>query len=178
MGITKLYIALEMHMTDNRFLKKAIEISRILGIHDRTITRWSLKGEVEKQGRGKYCILSVFKYYRQQLLEQIASLNQRIENANHTQLKKSLQQQKLESSIKIISTNAQIKEHELKVLQDNLVNRKEAEKVYRHACQGFSHTALGLPPEVAEEISQLDNPNLINSLLQTKIEELLTSMSI
>lgn len=55
MGIIKLYIVLEVHMTDNRFLKKAIEISRILGIHDRTITRWSLKGEVEKQGRGKYC---------------------------------------------------------------------------------------------------------------------------
>ena len=133
---------------------------------------------MKKQGRGKYCILSVFKYYRHQLLEQIASLKLRIENANHTQLKKSLQQQKLESSIKIITTNAQIKEHELKLLQDNLVNREEAEKVYRNACQGFRDAALGLPQEVAEEIARLEDPNLINSLLQTKIEELLTSISI
>ena len=155
-----------------------MEISQILGVHDRTITRWSLKGEVEKQGRGKYCILSVFKYYRQQLLQQIANLKQRIENTNNAQLKKSLQQQKLEASIKIITANAQIKEHELKVLQDNLVNRQEAEKVYSKACQGFRDAALELPKEVAEEIARLDDPNLINSLLQIKIEELLTKISI
>ncbi|MGK7918140.1 MAG: type IV toxin-antitoxin system AbiEi family antitoxin domain-containing protein, partial [Prochloraceae cyanobacterium] len=49
-----------MIMSDVRFLIRAIDIARILGLHDRTITRWSLKGKVERKERGKYCLLSVF----------------------------------------------------------------------------------------------------------------------
>ena len=56
-------------MTEDKFLKKPVEISKKLGVSERTISRWSNKGEVIKEGRGKYCILSVFTRYRRLLLE-------------------------------------------------------------------------------------------------------------
>ena len=131
-------------MSDNQFLKKPVEISKTLGVSERTISRWSNKGEVIKEGRGKYCILSVFTRYRRLLLSQIANLSEKIGIAYNSSVKKSLQQEKLESNIKIITGNAQIKEHELKIKQDNLVNRDEAQKVYRDACIDFRATAMKL----------------------------------
>lgn len=165
-------------MSNNRFLKKAVEISRILGVSDRTISRWSNKGEVVKQGKGKYCLVSVFRRYRRLLLEQVASLQERIGIADHNSLKKSLQQEKLESSIKIITGNARIKEHELTIKEGNLVDRVEAEKVYREACQEFASIALKLPAELAPQIAMISDPSEINALLEQKVNELLESISI
>ncbi len=165
-------------MSNNRFLKKAVDISKVLGVSDRTISRWSNKGEVTKQGRGKYCILSVFKRYRRLLLEQIASLQERIGIADNNSVKKSLQQEKLESSIKIITGNARIKEHELKIKCANLVDRNEAERVYREACQEFSKIALKLPEELAPQIAAISDPSEINDLLEKKVNELLASISV
>ena len=163
---------------DKRILLKAVEISKILGVSDRTISRWSNKDEVIKEGRGKYCIVSVFNRYRQLLLEQIASLQERIGIADNNQLKKSLQQEKLESSIKIITGNARIKEHELVVKQGNLVDRDEARKVYRQACREFSKIANQLPEDLAESIAAMSDPNEINDLLEKKVNELLASISV
>jgi len=165
-------------MSNNRFLKKAVEISKILGVSDRTITRWSNKGEVVKQGKGKYCIVSVFKRYRRLLLERIDSLQERIGVADNNSLKKSLQQEKLESSIKIITGNARIKEHELKIKEGNLVDRDEAQKVYREACQDFRAIANKLPEELAPQIAAMSDPNEINDLLERKVNELLASISV
>lgn len=165
-------------MTENRFLKKAVEISKILGVSDRTISRWSNQGEVIKEGRGKYCIVSVFKRYRRLLLEQVASLQERIGIANNNSVKKSLQQEKLEASIKIIISNAQIKEHELKIKEGNLVDRAEAERVYKEACQEFRDIALKLPLELAPKIAMMKDTSEINDLLEKSINELLASISV
>lgn len=165
-------------MSNNRFLLKAVEISKILGVSDRTISRWSNKGEVIKQGRGEYCILSVFGRYRRLLLEQIASLQERIDIANNNSLKKSLIQEKLEASIKIITCDAQIKEHELEVKEGNLVDRIEAEKVYREACQEFGEIALKLPFELAPQIAMISDPSEINDLLEKRVNELLAYISV
>jgi DNA-binding transcriptional MerR regulator len=165
-------------MSKNRFLKKAVEISKILGVSDRTISRWSNQGEVTKVDRGNYCLVSVFSRYRRLLLEQIASLQERIGIADNNSLKKSLQQEKLESSIKIITGNARIKEYELKVQQGNLVDRAEAEKVYREACNDFASTASKLPAELAPQIAMMSDPSEINALLEQKVNELLASISI
>ncbi|MFM2315043.1 MAG: hypothetical protein RLZZ04_4319 [Cyanobacteriota bacterium] len=165
-------------MSENRFLKKAVEISKILGVSDRTISRWSNQGEVTKVDRGNYCLISVFSRYRRLLLEQIASLQERIAIADNNSLKKSLQQEKLESSLKIIISNAQIKEYELKIKEGNLVDRAEAERVYREACQEFRAIALKLPKELAPQIAQISDPSEINDLLEKRVNELLACISV
>lgn len=165
-------------MSDNQFLKKPVEISKTLGVSERTISRWSNKGEVIKEGRGKYCILSVFTRYRRLLLEQIGSVTEKLGIAQNNSVKKSLQQEKLESSIKIITGNAQIKEHELKIKEGNLVDRDEAERVYRQACADFRAQAKTLPEELAEQIARMSDPNEINDLLEKKVNELLGSISV
>ena len=164
-------------MTDKRFLMRAIEITGILGVHDRTITRWSLKGLVKKEGVGQYCILSVFQHYRSQLNHDLENLKDKIEQTGERSEKKSLEQEKLEASIKIINSNARIKEHELETLQDSLVDAEKAQTAYKDACLKFQGKALELPKQVSSEIAHLDDPNQINALLQKKINKLLTSLS-
>ncbi|MDJ0570304.1 MAG: type IV toxin-antitoxin system AbiEi family antitoxin domain-containing protein [Pleurocapsa sp. MO_192.B19] len=165
-------------MTDNRFLMTAVEISKILGVSDRTISRWARKGKVVKEARGKYCLVSVFNCYRELLLEEIERTQESINIARNSAVKKSLQQEKIEASIKIITSNAKIKEHELSVMQLNLVNREDAERVYREACREFTNLAHQLPFDVADDIFQLDDPNEIKNLLEIKINELLNTLSI
>jgi phage terminase Nu1 subunit (DNA packaging protein) len=165
-------------VSENRFLLKAVAISKILGVSDRTISRWSNQGEVTKHGRGKYCLVSVFRRYRRLLLEQIASLQERIGIADNNSLKKSLQQEKLESSLKIMISNAQIKEYELKIKEGNLVDRADAEKVYREGCQEFRAIALKLPAELAPQIAQMKDPSEINDLLEKRVNELLACISV
>jgi phage terminase Nu1 subunit (DNA packaging protein) len=165
-------------VSENRFLLKAVEISKILGVSDRTISRWSNQGEVIKQSRGTYCLVSVFKRYRRLLLEQIASSQEKIDLANNNSVKKSLIQEKLESSIKIIILHAQIKEYELKIKEGNLVDRAEAERVYREAWQEFRAIALKLPEELAPQIAQMKDPSEINDLLEKRVNELLACISV
>jgi hypothetical protein len=165
-------------MTDHRFLKTAVEISNILGVSDRTITRWAMNGKVAKFGRGEYSIISVFKCYRQLLIEQIHRSNDNIAVAQNTIVKKSLQQEKMEASIKIITSNALIKEHEIKILEGNLVNREEAGKVFNNACREFTAVALQLPKELANDLALSKDPNEIKSILEQKINELLSHLSI
>lgn len=165
-------------MSDNQFFKKPVEISKKLGVSERTISRWSNKGEVIKEGRGKYCILSVFTRYRRLLLEQIGNITEKLGIAKNNSVKKSLQQEKLESSIKIITGNAQIKEHELKIKEGNLVDRDDAERVYRQACADFRALALKLPEQLAEQIATMSDPNEIDDLLEKNINQLLTNLSI
>lgn len=40
-------------MTSIQILKAAVEISKILGISDRTITRWAVNGVIDKRGKGQ-----------------------------------------------------------------------------------------------------------------------------
>ena len=165
-------------MSDSRFVQTVVEISRILGISDRSIRRWAVNGKIVKQDKGKYCLVSVFKYYRGFLLEQIANLQQKIELASSSAVKPSLQQEKIRQSIKIITYNAQLKEHELKVLQDNLVNRAEAERVYDDGCSQCRELALKLPEELASSLAATEDPNAIEHLLEVRINQLLTQMSL
>ena len=164
-------------MNDERFLMRALDISRILGLHDRTITRWSLKGLVERKERGKYCLLSVFKHYRHQLHLDIESLQGKIQAAYNLSDQKLLQDKKLESAIKIIITNAKLKEYELELLDQNLVDKQEAERAYQKGCEAIREKLYQLPMALADDIAKLDNPNLINSLLQKKIENILLELS-
>ena len=84
-------------MTDIQILKTAVEISKILGISDRTITRWAVNGVIDKRGKGEYCLVSVFNYYRSLLCEQVSSLNEKIDLATNKHTSKSLQLEKWNS---------------------------------------------------------------------------------
>lgn len=165
-------------VTNQPILKTAVEISKILGISDRTITRWAVKGMIVKQGKGEYCLVSVFDYYLRLLLEDIAKTKEKIELASSSSVKQSLLLEKMTQSIKIITANSKIKEHELKILEGNLVNRDDAKRVFNQAYQEFCNTALELPSELGYEISKMTDPNEIQHFLEVKINELLSGLSV
>ena len=81
-------------MSEYQIFKTAVEISKILGISDRTITRWAVNGVIDKRGKGEYCIVSVFNYNRSLLCEQVSSLNEKIEMKSNKHTSKSLQLEK------------------------------------------------------------------------------------
>lgn len=164
-------------MNDDRLLMRAIDIGELLGLNDRTISRWYNKGLVVRKDIGKYCIISVFKYYRNQLLADIETLQNKIENQKKQSEKKNLQVDKLDASIRIVSSNASIKEHELERLRNNLVNVDEASEAYNIACQEIKSKSLELSDRIAEDIANTSNPSEINVLLQQQINELLTSLA-
>ena len=165
-------------MTDISTLKTAVEISKILGISDRTITRWAVNGVIDKRGKGEYCLVSVFNYYRSLLLEQTSSLNEKIEIATNQHTSKSLQLEKMEQSIKIITANAKIKEHELKVLENGLVNAKEADRVFAQGRESFRENCINMVNLVSDKIALLNDPNEIQHDLEANIEQLLSGLSI
>ena len=165
-------------MTDISTLKTAVEISKILGISDRTITRWAVNGAIEKRGKGEYCIVSVFNYYRDLLLEQTSSLNEKIEIATNQHTSKSLQLEKMKQSIKIITANAKIKEHELKVLENGLVNAEDAERVFANARESIRETCLDMINNISFDLAKMKDPNEIQHCLETNIEQLLSSFSV
>ena len=164
-------------MSEEKFLMRAIDISRILGVHDRTITRWSLKGLIVRKDVGKYCLLSVFQYYKQQLIKDIESLKHKIEETTKQSEKNSLQLDKLKASIKIIESNASIREHELEELKDSLVNARNARYAYTDMCIDIKRKSLELPRLVSDELSTLSEPNEINLLLQSEINKLLNQLA-
>lgn len=165
-------------MSNQPILKTAVEISKILGVSDRTITRWAVNGAVVKEGKGKYCLVSVFDYYRSLLLEQIANTKEKIELASSSSVKQSLLLEKMTQSIKIVTANSKIKEHELEVLEGNLVNREDAKQVYSLACQEFSNTARKLPNKIADDIAKMSDPNEIQHYLEVQINQLLNGISV
>ena len=163
---------------DVQTLKTAVEISKILGISDRTITRWAVNGHIDKRGKGEYCLVSVFNYYRGLLLEQTGSLNEKIEIATNQHTSKSLQLEKMEQSIKIITANAKIKEHELKVLENCLVDAVDANRVFESGRESIGETCLNMIDNVSFDLASMSNPNLIQRYLEANIEQLLSSFSV
>lgn len=159
-------------------LKTAIEIKKILGISDRTITRWAVNGVIEKRGKGEYCLISVFNYYRNLLLEQISSLNEKVEIASNKSSSKSLQEEKMKQSIKIITANAKIKEHELEVLESGLVNAEDANRVFAQGRQSFRDICMSHVDDISEELANMKDPNEIQHYLETQIKALLSGFSV
>lgn len=165
-------------MTSNQILKTAVEISKILGISDRTITRWAVNGVIDKRGKAEYCLVSVFNYNRSLLLEQMSSLKEKIEIASNKHTSKSLQLEKMEQSIKIITANAKIKEHELKVLENGLVNADEADRVFAQGRESFRETCTDMVNDISEDIASMSDPNEIQHYLEANIEQLLLGFSV
>lgn len=165
-------------MNNTQILKTAVEISKILGISDRTITRWAVNGAVDKRGKGEYCLVSVFNYHRGLLLEQVSSLNEKIEIASNKQTSKSLQEEKMKQSIKIITANARIKEHELKVLENGLVNVEDADRVFAQGRESFREMCTGMVDDVSHNIAEMTDPNEIQHYLEDNIKELLSGLSV
>ena len=165
-------------MTSNQIYKTAVEISKILGISDRTITRWAVNGVIDKRGKGEYCLVSVFNYYRSLLLEQINNLNEKIEIANNKHSSKSLEEEKMKQSIKIITTNAKIKEHEFKELKKGLVNAEDAERVFAKGRESFHEMSMNMINAVSEDIANMNDPNEIQQFLEANIRMLLSEFSV
>ena len=165
-------------MTSNQIYKTAVEISKILGISDRTITRWAVNGVIDKRGKGEYCLVSVFNYYRSLLLEQINNLNEKIEIANNKHSSKSLEEEKMKQSIKIITTNAKIKEHEFKVLRNALVNAEDAERVFAKGRESFHEMSMNMINDVSEDLANMNDPNEIQQFLEANIRLLLANFSL
>ena len=164
-------------MTDIQILKTAVEISKILGISDRTITRWAVNGVIDKRGKGEYCLVSVFNYYRSLLLE-VSSLNEKIEIATNKYTSKSLQLEKMEQSIEIVTTNARIKEHELKVLENSLVNAEDAKSAFAEGRESFREMSMNMVDDISEYIASMSDPNEIQHYLEANIEQLLSGLSV
>lgn len=165
-------------MSDIQILKTAVEISKILGISDRTITRWAVNGVIDKRGKGEYSLVSVFNYNHSVVSEQINSLDEKVEIASNKHTSKSLQFEKMEQSIKIITANAKIKEHELKVLENGLVNAEDADRVFAQARESFRETCMDMVDDISVNIAKMNNPNEIQHYLEDKIEELLSGFSV
>jgi phage terminase Nu1 subunit (DNA packaging protein) len=165
-------------MSDIEIFKTAVEISKILGVSDRTITRWAVNGVIDKRGKGEYCIVSVFNYYRSLLLEQISSLNEKIEIASNKSSSKSLQSEKMKQSIKIITTNAKIKQHELEILEGSLVNVEDAERVFAQGRESFREMCMNMVNDVSQDLANMSDPNEIQHYLEVNISQLLSGFSI
>lgn len=165
-------------MTDTQILKTAVKISKILGISDRTITRWAVNGVIDQRGKGEYCACSVFNYHRDLLLEQVSSLNEKVEIASNKHTSKSLQFEKMKQSIKIITANARIKEHELKILENSLVNPDDAERVFAQGRESFREMCTDLVDDVSFDIALMTDPNEIQHYLEANIKELLSGLSV
>ncbi|AFZ38400.1 hypothetical protein Sta7437_4980 (plasmid) [Stanieria cyanosphaera PCC 7437] len=165
-------------MTNTEFLRTAVEISKILGVSDRTISYWATNEVIDKPGKAQYCLVSSFNYYYNSLLEQISSLDEKIEIANNKSSSKSLQLENMKQSIKVITANAKIREHELKILEDSLVNAKDADRVFAQARESFREMCLNMVEDISKDIAKMNDPNEIQAHLEISIRKLLSEFSV
>jgi uncharacterized protein (DUF2344 family) len=133
---------------------------------------------IDKRGKGEYCLISVFNYYRGLLLEQTSNLKEKIEMKSNQHTSKSLQLEKMEQSIKIITANAKIKEHELKILENGLVNAEDANRTFAQGRESFRESCIGMVNRVSFEIANMNDPNEIQHYLEANIETLLSGFTV
>ena len=142
----------------------AVDVANQLKISYRTVENWAAKGYLERK-EGKYGLNSAFKYRIEQLEEEVNGLK---DNP-----KAELQVQKLVEEVSERKAIARIKTLEADKLEGRLIDADQALNTWKNTIAKVKAKLISIPPKLALQLSGIDNPKEIQSILRTVIDEAL-----
>lgn len=153
------------------------ELGQVLDKPVRTIENWAAAGHIKQDEKGKYGLISAFKY-------QLAVMGQKLERtesklaeaeADKDEAKRMAAQRKLIAEADKEEAIAAIKQLELKKLQGELVNTEEVNAVLSDSVSKARAKFINIPAKMALELSGLE-PQGIQARLTTVIDEALIEL--
>lgn len=143
----------------------------------RTIENWAAAGQIKQDDKGKYGLISAFRYQLATMGEKLERSEQRLEEAqaDKDEVKKMAYQRKLIAEADKEEAIAAIKQLELKKLQGELVNAEEVEAVLSDYVSKARAKFINIPAKMALELSGLE-PQGIQARLTTVIDEALIEL--
>lgn len=143
----------------------------------RTIENWAVAGQIKQDDRGKYGLISAFKYQLQATSKKLEKVESKLAEAeaDKDELKQMAATRKLVAEADKEEAIAAIKQLELKKLQGELVNTEEANAVWGDHVSKARAKLLNIPAKMALELSGLE-PQGIQARLTIVIDEALIEL--
>jgi hypothetical protein len=155
------------------------ELGEIIKAPIRTIENWAAARKITQDNKGKYGLISAFKYQLESIQEKLAKTKEKLEEAEASQKERiSLaKSRKLIAEANKEEVLAKIKQLELEKLEGSLVKATEIEEIWANLIANCTAKFNSIPAKLALELSGINKPEQIESILRSGIEEALSELS-
>jgi hypothetical protein len=126
-----------------------------------------------------YDVIDIMSYIALTLSTEVSQLKEKLARINETsdlEAIEELKNNKLEAQTRLQIAVASLKEIKLKQLQGELVSNKELESQWSYSLVGFKAKLESIPNKVSLELSSINNPQNVNSVLTKLITEALEEL--
>lgn len=143
----------------------------------RTIENWAAAGKIEQDEKGKYGLISAFKYQLATIAEKLERTESKLaeSEADKDEVKKMAAQRKLIAEADKEEAIAAIKQLELLKLRGELVDTESVDLVLSDRVSKARAKFINIPAKMALELSGLQ-PSAIQARLTTVIYEALIEL--
>ena len=144
----------------------------------RTIENWAAAGNIQQNDKGKYGLISAFRYKLltvEEKLEKAQSDNAELaarlnENSQDARQRKAIAEADKEVAM------AKIKELELEKLQGKLIDAEQVEVIWTNLIANCRSKFSSLPTKLALQLSGIEVPEEIQEILAENINECLAEL--
>lgn len=126
-----------------------------------------------------YDVIDIMSYIARSLATEVSQLKEKLEILTHKSDREAiseLKNHKLEAQTRLQIAVASLKEIKLKQLQGQLVSNQELESQWSYSLVGFKAKLESIPNKVSLELSSINHPQNVNSVLTKLITEALEEL--
>ncbi len=144
----------------------------------RTIENWAAAGHIRQDEKGKYGLISAFRYQLESLQVKLTRTKLLLEEAQEraSEDTKDIRERKLKAEADKEEALARIKNMEADKLAGKLVDAEEALNAWKNAIANAKAKLINIPAKLALELSGLDKPEDIQARLGQVIDEALIEL--
>jgi hypothetical protein len=155
------------------------EISEQLDISYDCLLAYFSSNSLKVNKQQRYDVIEIMSYIARNLSTEVIELNERLEKISFTSDKEvlmELKNKKIEVQNRLQTAVANLKEIKLKELQGELISNKELESQWSYSLVGFKAKLESIPNKVSLELSSINHPEKVNSVLTKLITEALEEL--
>ncbi len=144
----------------------------------RTIENWAAAGNIQQDEKGKYGLISAFRYQLESLQVKLTRTKLLLEEAQDraSEETKDIRERKLKAEADKEEALARIKNMEADKMAGKLVDAESALNAWKNAIANAKAKLINIPAKLALELSGLDSPEQIKARLTEAIDETLIEL--
>ena len=144
----------------------------------RTIENWAAAGNIQQNDKGKYGLISAFKYQLESIELKLGRTKLELSEVQEKAAEetKDIRERKLKAEADKEEAIARIKTLEADKLEGKLIDAEEVLAEWKSAIAAVKAKLISIPTKVALELSGLDKPDEIQSRLTQVIDEALIEL--
>ena len=173
------FLAKHLNILEEEIYLSARRLGEIIDTPVRTIENWAAGRKIVQDAKGKYGLISAFRYQLSSLQvqnEQLSVVNEDL-RVLVEEPENSLANRKLIAEVNKEEAIAKIKQLELERLEGKLVDSEEVEEAWKNLVANCCAKFSGLPTKLALELSGM-KPEEIQARLSEAIDEALVELSV